>query len=265
VDRSVIPLCNSTNGFVQETIEQILISDNSVRLQIVGETNVAVRHCLVGKRKRNNDGDGEFSHIKSLHTHPQAWTQCTQFLDKHFGKEVHRIDENSTSAAAEFVANDEAGTSAAICSLLAAKLFGLDILAEDIQAENNNKTTFVIVRLRRQPSHYLHIEDFTSKPKIKLKSLRLIPVMVNNQRDKLSALISSYQNIFSIRYFNQKSQKPTIIEDWIFLFVEYLNDKEQAQEFEKLRTEIDAISSTSSPWGVWEETFLDEAGERGLQ
>ena len=88
--------------------------------------------------------DEELKQIKTLYSHPQAWTQCTPFLTKHLAH-AERIDTSSTSKAAQLVASDNSGTSAAISSSTAAEVFGLDILAEGIEEAKGNTTRFLII------------------------------------------------------------------------------------------------------------------------
>ena len=90
------------------------------------------------------DENEELKQIKTLYSHPQVWTQCTPFLTKHLAH-TERIDTSSTSKAAELVASHMNSTSAAISSSTAAKLFGLDILAEGIEEMKGNTTRFLII------------------------------------------------------------------------------------------------------------------------
>lgn len=178
VNFSVVPLENSTNGYVRKTIELLLSYSTGQLLQICGETTVTVRHCLAGWRKEmrrdvsaastdpsnkqftvSEPANWDFSHITDLHTHPQAWSQCTPFLDRYFS-DTPRYDEDSTSRAAEIAAANVNGTSAAICSKLAAELFCLDLLAEDIHSDKDNMTRFLVVRQRKSTSTTVE-EKFT--------------------------------------------------------------------------------------------------------
>lgn len=149
VHRSVVPLGNSTNGPVKTTLELLTTASKEQQLNICGETIVSVKQCLAGQWVSNlNKSTGPYTHITSLHTHPQAWTQCSPFLEKHFDHSVNRVDEDSTSAAAEIVSKDETSRSAAICSSLAADVFGLEVLAADINEDVNNETRFIVLRYR---------------------------------------------------------------------------------------------------------------------
>jgi prephenate dehydratase len=85
------------------------------------------------------------THIKRIHTHPQAYGQCEVFLGAYM-RGIDRREESSTSRSAEIVKADTEGTSAAIASSLAAETLGLDILAECIEDNADNTTRFFILR-----------------------------------------------------------------------------------------------------------------------
>lgn len=176
-DYGVVPFENSTNGAVSFTLD--LLADQRQRhpdVLICGETYIPVNHCLLGRRAASTDGSGNLpgkitptaktaaasppsanpnaplSHITRIFSHPQAWGQCKGFLTQHF-KGVDQVDTSSTSAAASAVANDESGTSAALCSALAAKIYGLDILAKQVEDSKTNTTRFLILRKVDQDEH----------------------------------------------------------------------------------------------------------------
>ncbi|OCL14058.1 PDT-domain-containing protein, partial [Glonium stellatum] len=87
----------------------------------------------------------DLKHVKKLYSHPQAWGQCKVFLSGYL-KGVERQDVSSTSRAAELVAQDPSGTSAAISSRIAAKIHRLDLLASGIEDSPDNATRFFVLR-----------------------------------------------------------------------------------------------------------------------
>jgi prephenate dehydratase len=93
----------------------------------------------------------DFEAVPSLHTHPQVWTQCTDFLASHFPASTRHVSHNSTSEAAEFVvrwmpelerkdtgmggvgvAEAKVVWPLAICSQMAGEASGLRCVAERI-------------------------------------------------------------------------------------------------------------------------------------
>ncbi|KAF1346765.1 Prephenate dehydratase-domain-containing protein [Delphinella strobiligena] len=158
----VVPFENSTNGSVVFTLD--LFADQHIRhpdIVVCGERYVEVHHCLLGHpAPQQQDGlvSGHpnpsasraqplhpLSHIKKLYSHPQAWGQCKTFLSCHL-KMVERQDVSSTSRAAELVAADETGTTAAISSGIAAQMHKVDFLAKDIEDDSENCTRFLILK-----------------------------------------------------------------------------------------------------------------------
>jgi len=160
-DSGVVPFENSTNGSVVATLD--LFADHQQTnpdVRVCGEVFVAVKHCLVGRyahqrthssrsasltlsRKRTWDANGAGA-ITTLYSHPQAWTQCTPFLTATL-PHAERIDTSSTSKAAEIVAADATGASAAISSAQAAEAFGLDVLGPSIETVTGNTTRFLVI------------------------------------------------------------------------------------------------------------------------
>ncbi|EMD91941.1 hypothetical protein COCC4DRAFT_83122 [Bipolaris maydis ATCC 48331] len=159
--RGVVPFENSSNGSVLFTLDLFAdLERKHADILVCDEAYVAVRHCLLGRRplpapastdtptgKQTND----FSHIKRIYSHPQAWGQCKNFLTTHF-RAVEKIDVSSTSRAAQIAAEDETATSAALSSPVAARLFGLQVLAEGVNDRLGNATRFLVLRHRASSS-----------------------------------------------------------------------------------------------------------------
>lgn len=91
----------------------------------------------------------DLSRITKLYSHPQAWGQCKVFLDTYL-KGVERRDVSSTSRAAQLVAEDVSGESAAVSSAFAAEEFGLYVLARGIEDRADNTTRFFVIRRRER-------------------------------------------------------------------------------------------------------------------
>lgn len=132
----VIPIENSIEGIVRETMDNLLtVSDEN--LKISAETIIPVNHCLISK-------SSDLTKIKKVISHPQALAQCQNYLQKNFGTAVEQIEKSSTSKAASELCN--LGTEyAAIANAGSAKLYGLNILSENINDEPDNKTRFIFI------------------------------------------------------------------------------------------------------------------------
>ena len=133
---AIIPVENSIEGIVRETMDNLLnVSDSNIK--ITAETVIPINHCLVSTSKN-------IENIKKIISHPQALAQCQNFIDKTFGNDIERIEKASTSKAAkELLQLDE--SYAAIANISTAQLFNLNILAQNINDEQDNKTRFVII------------------------------------------------------------------------------------------------------------------------
>lgn len=133
---AMIPIENSLAGRVAD-IHHLLPSSG---LYIVGEHFLPIRFQLMGL-KGANIGD-----ITDVYSHVHALGQCRKIIRK-LGLKAHVAGD--TAGAARQVAEWGEPSRAALAPRLAAQIYQLDILAEDVEDEQHNTTRFVI--LARQP------------------------------------------------------------------------------------------------------------------
>ncbi|MEM6762855.1 MAG: prephenate dehydratase domain-containing protein, partial [Pseudomonadota bacterium] len=131
-DFAMIPIENSVAGRVADI--HTLLPTSAVHF--VGEHFLPVRHQLVGVP------GSDLADIRSVHSHVQALGQCRKRLRALNMTPVVAAD---TAGSARMVAETSDPTRAAIASRLAAEIYGLEILAEDIEDEAHNTTRFVIL------------------------------------------------------------------------------------------------------------------------
>lgn len=136
-DYAVLPIENSTAGIVSDVYDLLQEYNN----YIVAETYVKVEHALLGLP------GASVSDIKSVYSHAQALMQCRSFLNAH--QEWQTSEMINTAVSAKKVMEDGDKSQAAIASVEAAKLYGLDILQEKINTDDNNTTRFVIISNKR--------------------------------------------------------------------------------------------------------------------
>lgn len=132
----VVPIENSTEGVVSSTLDLLA----NTPLSICGEVWLPVHHQLLSRHERIEDVGIVMSHAQSL-------AQCRRWLDAKLPG-VPRAAVNSNGAAAKQVA--ETGQGAAIASAAAGELYGLRVLASNIEDDPNNTTRFLIIG-RHQP------------------------------------------------------------------------------------------------------------------
>ena len=137
-DYGVVPIENNSTGAIRQIFDLMAQYDCFV----VGETTVAVRHCLMALPGSNLD------RIQTVYSHEQGLFQCEEYLNRH--PDWRRVPQPDTAGSANMVASSGDPSKAAICSRRAAELYGLEILAEDINSNHNNTTRFVVVSPRME-------------------------------------------------------------------------------------------------------------------
>ena len=129
----VVPIENSSTGSISDVYDLLGEYD----FFIVAERWERIRQHLAGVR-----GAAE-SDIKEVYSHPQGISQCTEYFSDR--PDVTAIPFGNTARAAAYVAASGDKSRAAICSESAAKLYGLDIIARDINSQSDNYTRFIVI------------------------------------------------------------------------------------------------------------------------
>ncbi len=135
-DLGMIPIENSVAGRVAD-IHHLLPQSG---LFIIGEWFLPIRHQLMGVRGT------KLADIKTVESHVHALGQCRRIIRK-LG--IKPIVAGDTAGSARIIAERGDKSCAAIASRLAAQIYDLDILAEDVEDEQHNTTRFVV--LAREP------------------------------------------------------------------------------------------------------------------
>jgi chorismate mutase/prephenate dehydratase len=128
----VIPIENSSNGIVSDTISCL----DEYDLKIIAEVFVDIHHTLATRCD-------DIKNIKKIYSKDIAFDQCHNFLQDCGLDEVELIPVESTAKAARMSMKEN--NSAAICADVAAKMYNLPILFENIEDCSDNKTRFFIV------------------------------------------------------------------------------------------------------------------------
>ena len=132
-DYGVLPIENSSTGSINQVYDLLA----KYGAYIVGEQTVRVNHCLMAPRGATLDG------LRNIYSHEQGLLQCGEYLRAHPGwKSWPTVN---TAAAAKSVAEGGDVTAAAIGSRRAAALYGLEVLAEGVNSNDENFTRFVVV------------------------------------------------------------------------------------------------------------------------
>jgi prephenate dehydratase len=269
--RGVVPFENSSNGSVVFTLD--LFADLQKKypdILVCGEAYVAVKHCLLGyapsssnptdqdpKMKDKGGQEGvplqDISKLKTLYSHPQAWGQCKNFLSTYL-KHVERRDVSSTSKAAEIASQDKAGESAALSSIIAADMFGLDVLANSINDRVGNTTRFLVIRHRSTPAlSSLSISSPESAGQADYKSLTTFTVDHANP-----GALAHCLSVFETYRLNLTSinTRPSGVQNWNYIFfVEFKGRKDDDNEecaVNRALEELEKVCSGYRWLGSWQ-------------
>jgi len=130
VDYGVVPLENSTDGRVADTLGMFARHP----LRICGEVQLRIHHNLLSRTARED--------IQEVYSKPQALSQCRDWLATHLPW-ARTVEMASTAAAAQLAAGKPGA--AAVASRLAAVNYGLDIVCENIEDNKYNVTRFAVI------------------------------------------------------------------------------------------------------------------------
>ncbi|MGO4255079.1 prephenate dehydratase [Marmoricola sp. RAF53] len=129
---AMIPIDNSIAGRVAD-IHHFLPSSN---LHIIGEHFLRIQFSLMATP------GASLETIRTVHSHVHALGQCRRIIRQH---DLTPVISGDTAGAAREVAEANDPTQAAIAPPLAAEIYGLDILADDVEDEDHNTTRFVVL------------------------------------------------------------------------------------------------------------------------
>ena len=129
----ILPIENSTAGSVTKVYD-LMIRHN---FSIVRTFRLKIDHNLLA-----NPG-ATLSDIKTIYSHEQAISQCSDFLHSLPG--VNVVPVENTALASEMVAKSGSKEVAALSSRSCAELYGLQCLAASVQDKGNNRTRFICI------------------------------------------------------------------------------------------------------------------------
>ena len=136
IDYGIVPLENSTDGRVSDTLKMF----SRVAVRVNGEVNLKIHHNLLASGPR--------AKLKRVCSKPQALSQCRGWLAEHLPS-VELVETSSTTAAAEMASKD--ATIGAIASREAGIHYGLETAAAKIEDNKNNVTRFAVLGQQTGP------------------------------------------------------------------------------------------------------------------
>lgn len=132
VPYGIVPVENSQEGSVGRSYDLLLESD----ILVCGEQRIRVSHSLIANKSVT------LGSIKRIYSHPQALAQCQAFL-KHLGAEL--IPAYNTAASVKMIKEKGIMDGAAVASEATADIYGMDVIARDIEDSQRNSTRFFIL------------------------------------------------------------------------------------------------------------------------
>lgn len=196
-DYAVVAIENSVAGSIIPNYASIRKSG----LKILGEVYLRIEQHLVGLPGQ------EIETITEVQSHPMALQQCMEFLDPLRRKGVVLVDSEDTALSAKRISENGLKNSAAVASDLAAKMYGLEILARNIETNKKNFTRFLV--LSNSESYKRHMQEKTAnKASICFK----LPHEEGSLSRVLSAFATYKVNLTKIQSL------PIVGKEWQYLF-----------------------------------------------
>jgi len=127
----VVPVENSTEGVITHTLDMFLSS----ALTICGEVTLRIHHHLLAR--------ADLKQPERIVSHQQSLAQCREWLDANY-RDVERSAVSSNAEAAR-IAAQQLPAAFAIAGESAARLYGLNVVARNIEDRPDNTTRFLVI------------------------------------------------------------------------------------------------------------------------
>ena len=134
IQYALMAIENSTAGSIIPNYALI----DEYNINIVGEHYLEISHNLMALKGQSLDD------IKEIHSHPMALLQCRDFLKEN--PSIKLVEEKDTANVAKKISDTKTMGIGAIASKLAAKIYDLNLIKEDIQSIKKNQTRFVVLK-----------------------------------------------------------------------------------------------------------------------
>ncbi|MHB1346103.1 MAG: prephenate dehydratase [Candidatus Humimicrobiaceae bacterium] len=229
-EEGVVPIENSIEGSVNIT-QDILTFESEAK--IIRELTMPIRHNLIAKKGIS------INRIKKVISHPHATAQCRMFLSGNLPN-AEIIAANSTAEAVKKIIELDPDT-AAIGTKIAASLYDLDIIADDIEDSKVNKTRFIFV------GNYIPVKSGYDKTSI-------VCFLKKDKPGSLFNILKEFaeRNINLTKIESRPARKD--IGDYVFMIdmEGHIHDKVVYDAIESLRRDVYMIKILGS-YPVWTE------------
>ena len=210
----IMAIENTIAGSLLQNHDLLKTSD----LRIAGECRLRISHSLAALPGQS------LSDIKEVMSHPMALMQCEDFLDRLPHAKI--VEHEDTALAARDIRDNALAGTAAICSTLAAEMYGLEILARSIETNKRNFTRFLILA-REEMLREIQKENHINKSSL----VFVLPHKEGSLSQVLSVLSFYDVNLTRIQSL------PIIGREWEYQFYIDLT----FSDYNRYRQSIDAI------------------------
>jgi prephenate dehydratase len=138
LDAAMVPIENSVEGGVSATLDALSVGSDLI---ITGEVLVPVTFVLAARPGTR------LADVRAVGTHPHGWAQVRSWMNANLPSAAYLTTLSTAAAAADLdpAAGDVAAYQAAVCAPVAARIHGLEVLAEDIGDNGRAVTRFALV------------------------------------------------------------------------------------------------------------------------
>lgn len=207
---------------IENTIAGSLLQNHDLlkknNLMIAGEYKLRISHCIAMLPGQ------KISDIKEIMSHPMALMQCEDFLEDF--PDVKLVEHDDTALAAKDIRDKNLLGHAAICSSFAAEMYGLEVVASEIESNKRNFTRFLILA-RKEMLADIQIDNHINKSSLVF--------VLTHQEGSLSKVLSVL-SFYGINLTRIQSL-PIIGSEWQYQFYIDLT----FSNYERYKQSIDAI------------------------
>jgi chorismate mutase / prephenate dehydratase len=222
VDFGVVPLENSTDGRVADTLDMFM---RIPQLKIIAEIRLSIHHNLLANCEQQE--------IRRVYSKEQALSQSRSTLSK-LVPHAQQVPVSSTTVAAE-TAKQERGA-AAVASRQAAVKYGLRILFENIEDSPYNETRFAVIALQKEKSP----KSGNDKTAVMFR----LPHQPGSLAEALDIFRQNKINLTWIESFPAKLSKPAYV--FFVDFEGHMDDPKAAKAIKALQEHCDEVNILGS-------------------
>lgn len=223
IDIGIVPIKNTIGGIVAETINCLI----NYPVKVSGSFNMEIHQCLLSRIKNKKN-------IQFIKSHPQALSQCNNWL----AKNLPQTKTEATASTTVPILNSTDKTTGFIASEIAAKIYGLNILAKNIETNTDNLTKFYLITPE--------INKILQKKLQANKTLILLAV-----HDKVGVL-QDILDIFAKNNINLTAlhSVPSLLRQWDYFFFLEIETPYPSLKTKKVLKELEKYCSMVRVLGV---------------